>query len=91
MTNNLAGLWDQAGSHQDGTPVHIAEALVTQGYDVVAVEPNIDSHDRFTLVTLEVALKTADVLAVLVKHKGFFDASVKSALGERGALDFFAG
>ena len=73
---------------RESPALHIAEALVTQGYDVVAVEPNIDFHDRFTLVTLEAALKTADVLAVLVKHKGFLDVSVKSALGERGALDF---
>jgi UDP-N-acetyl-D-mannosaminuronic acid dehydrogenase len=73
---------------RESPALHIAEALLTQGYDVVAVEPNIDSHDRFTLVTLDAALKTADVLAVLVKHKGFLDASVKSALGERGALDF---
>jgi len=73
---------------RESPAVHIAEALVSQSYDVVAVEPNIDSHDRFTLVTLEVALKTADVFAVLVKHKGFLDGSVRSALIERSALDF---
>lgn len=73
---------------RESPALHIAEALVSQGYDVVAVEPNIDSHDRFTLVTLEAALKSADILAVLVKHKGFLEASVKSALVEHGALDF---
>lgn len=73
---------------RESPALHITEALVSQGYDVVAVEPNIDSHDRFTLVTLEAALKTADVFAVLVKHKGFLEASVKSALVEHGALDF---
>ena len=73
---------------RESPALHIAEALVSQGYDVVAVEPNIDSHDRFTLVTLEAALKSADVLAVLVKHKGFLEASVKSALVEHGAIDF---
>lgn len=73
---------------RESPALHIADALVTQGYDVVAVEPNIDSQDRFTLVTLEAALKTADVFAVLVKHKGFLENSVKSALVKRGALDF---
>ena len=68
--------------------LRIAEALLAQGYDVVAVEPNIESHDRFPLVTLEAALDTADVFAVLIKHKGFVEASVKSALFEHGALDF---
>lgn len=73
---------------RESPALHIAEALLAQGYDVVAVEPNIESHDRFPLVTLEAALDTADVFAVLVKHKGFVEASVKSALLERGALDF---
>jgi UDP-N-acetyl-D-mannosaminuronic acid dehydrogenase len=54
---------------RESPAVHIANALLTQGYDVVTVEPNIESHDRFTLVTLEDAFKTADVLAVLVKHR----------------------
>lgn len=73
---------------RESPALHIAEALLAQGYDVVAVEPNIESHDRFPLVTIEAALDTADVFAVLVKHKGFVEASVKSALLERGALDF---
>jgi len=73
---------------RESPAVHIAEALLSEGYDVVAVEPNIESHDRFTLVTLDDALKTADVFAVLVKHRGFLDISAKTALGERGALDF---
>ena len=73
---------------RESPAVHIADALLTQGYDVVTVEPNIESHDRFTLVTLEDAFKTADVLAVLVKHRSFLDESVKSTLVERGALDF---
>jgi UDP-N-acetyl-D-mannosaminuronic acid dehydrogenase len=73
---------------RESPALHIAEVLLAQGYDVVAVEPNIESHDRFPLVTLEVALNTADVFAVLVKHKGFNEASVKSALFKHGALDF---
>lgn len=73
---------------RESPAVHIADTLLSQGYDVVAVEPNIESHDRFTLLTLEDALKAADVLAVLVKHRGFLDASVKASLVELGALDF---
>ena len=73
---------------RESPAVHITDALLSQGYDVVAVEPNIESHDRFPLVTLEDALKTSDVFAVLVKHRSFLDAAVKTALRERGALDF---
>ncbi len=73
---------------RESPALQIAEALLAQGYDVVAVEPNIGSHDRLPLVTLETALNTADVFAVLVKHKGFVEALVKSALFKHGALDF---
>jgi UDP-N-acetyl-D-mannosaminuronic acid dehydrogenase len=72
---------------RESPAVHIADALLSQGYEMVAVEPNIDAHDRFTLVSLEDALKTADVFAVLVKHRGFLSESVRVALFERGALD----
>jgi UDP-N-acetyl-D-mannosaminuronic acid dehydrogenase len=65
-----------------------AQSLLALGYDVMAVEPNIDSHEHFTLLTLEDALETADVFAVLVKHKGLMDESVKMALNERSVLDF---
>ena len=73
---------------RESPAVQIAEALLSQGYDVLAVEPNLEAHDRFTLVTTEEALKTADVLAVLVKHRGFLDPPVKAALIELRALDF---
>lgn len=73
---------------RESPAVHIADALLSQGYEIVAVEPNIDAHDRFTLVSLEDALKTADVFAVLVKHREFLSAPVKTALFVRGALDF---
>ena len=73
---------------RESPAVHIASALLSQGYDVVTVEPNIETHDQFTLVSLEDALATADVFAVLVKHREFLDGVVKTALGERGTVDF---
>jgi len=73
---------------RESPALHIAEALLAQGYDVIAVEPNIKTHEHFTLLTLEEALNTADVFAVLVKHRGFLDESVKMALKKRSVLDF---
>lgn len=73
---------------RESPAVHIASELVTQGYDVVAVEPNIDAHDKFSMVSLDDALATADVFAVLVKHRQFLDGQVKTSLGDRFALDF---
>ncbi len=73
---------------RESPALHIAQALLAQGYDIVAVEPNINSHEHLTLLTLEDALETADVFAVLVKHKELLDESVKMALNERSVLDF---
>jgi UDP-N-acetyl-D-mannosaminuronic acid dehydrogenase len=73
---------------RESSAVHIADALLSQGYNIVAVEPNIEAHDRFTLVSLEDSLKTADVIVVLVKHREFLNAPVKTALFDCGALDF---
>lgn len=73
---------------RESPAVHIASELLAQGYDVVAVEPNIEAHDKFALVSLDDALATADVFAVLVKHRQFLDGPVKTSLGERVAVDF---
>ena len=73
---------------RESPALHIAAALKAQGYDVLAVEPNIKSHDQFELISLEDALQTADVFAVLVKHRQFVMPAVKQKLVELKALDF---
>ena len=73
---------------RESPAVHIVDALHAQGYDVMAVEPNIEGHDQFRLATLEDALRSADVFAVLVKHRQFCNASVQNIFAEIGALDF---
>ena len=73
---------------RESPAVHIAGELLSKGYNVVAVEPNIEAHDQFALVSLEEALKTADVIAVLVKHRTFLDEDVKAMLRKRMVLDF---
>lgn len=73
---------------RESPAVHIAEALIRQGYDVIAVEPNIEKHDKFSLSSLEDALNNADVIAVLVKHRQFANDSVRKRLGTANALDF---
>jgi UDP-N-acetyl-D-mannosaminuronic acid dehydrogenase len=73
---------------RESPALHIAAALKSQGYDVVAVEPNIKSHEQFELASLEEALKSADVFAVLVKHRQFLAPLAKQKLVELKALDF---
>lgn len=73
---------------RESPAVHIAATLQDAGYDIVAVEPNIERHDQFKTVELNDALRSADVVAVLVKHRQFTEASVKSKLVELKTLDF---
>ncbi len=73
---------------RESPAVHIAETLQSQGYDVVAVEPNIEVHDEFPLVSLDEAFKTADVFAVLVKHRQFIALAESGSLNRADVLDF---
>lgn len=73
---------------RESPALEVAEALCVQGYDVVAVEPNISSHTEFALLSVERALEDCDVIAVLVKHREFLRADVRERLVEVGALDF---
>ena len=73
---------------RESPALNVALALKTQGYDVIAVEPNIDSHDSFTVVGLEQALGLADVIAVLVKHRQFLAINIQQQLESKSALDF---
>ena len=66
----------------------VAKSLTNQGYEVVAVEPNIETHEIIELVTLEEVLNGNFILALLVKHKVFSDKSIKEKLISLGAIDF---
>lgn len=49
----------------------VTEALVSNGFDVMAVEPNIKSHKSFDIYSTEDALAQADIIVYLVAHKEF--------------------
>lgn len=73
---------------RESPAVQIVSTLTHQGHDVAAVEPNIETHEQFTLTALEPAFKHADVIAVLVRHRQFRDPEIRKKLRECGALDF---
>ena len=73
---------------RESPSVYIAEALQREGYDLVVVEPNIELHDKFQLVSLEDACRIADVIAVLVKHKQFVSLAEAGGFNRTNVLDF---
>lgn len=73
---------------RESPAMQVATTLNSQDYEVIVVEPNIESHDSLKAVGLEHAIKKADVIAVLVKHRQFLSPHVQQQLESKGALDF---
>ena len=73
---------------RESPALHVATALKAKGFDVMVVEPNIETHELFELSTLDHALACADIVAVLVKHKEFIQAGSMIALPIERVMDF---
>jgi len=56
---------------RESPSLYVARSLKMQGFDIIAVEPNIKNSDEFELQPAEKAVKTADIIAFLVGHKEF--------------------
>ena len=66
---------------------YITKSLMSQGLDVLAVEPNIQSHEEFELVDYKKALEEADIATFLVAHKEFKSLNIKTDLDFCGVLN----
>jgi UDP-N-acetyl-D-mannosaminuronic acid dehydrogenase len=73
---------------RESPALQVAEVLIGQGYDVIAVEPNIQAHAVFPLLDLNAAVAQADVIAVLVKHREFMQPANKQQFSKMSVLDF---
>ena len=73
---------------RESPAVQIALALEQSHFDIVAVEPNIETHEGFKLLGLDMLFTQVDVIAVLVKHREFCEAGTRKKLAGFGALDF---
>jgi UDP-N-acetyl-D-mannosaminuronic acid dehydrogenase len=73
---------------RESRALEVAETLLEEGYEIVAVEPNIRSHANLSLMNLSDAIEQADIVCVLVKHNEFLQPIEKDQLKKCGALDF---
>ena len=73
---------------RESKAVEVAETLLGEGYEISAVEPNIQSHKDLLLLNLLYAVEYADIICVLVKHREFLQSQIKEKLIECEALDF---
>lgn len=56
---------------RESPALHVSEQLETDGFKVLFVEPNLNSHDQFKLTSLTEAKNTCDIMVFLVAHKEF--------------------
>lgn len=73
---------------RESPALEIAHALKARGHDLVVVEPHVEAIEGFALTSLESALESSEVVAVLVRHQAFLAPGVRETLGGHGALDF---
>lgn len=73
---------------RESPALEIVHELMEHGCNVVAVEPNIDTHSSIPLAQLSEALDHSDIVAVLVKHRQFkgLDTTGKRVLDYCGLL-----
>ncbi len=56
---------------RESPALYIAKRLMSEGLEILAVEPNITSHPEFEVVEYRKALDEADIIVFLVSHKEF--------------------
>jgi UDP-N-acetyl-D-mannosaminuronic acid dehydrogenase len=72
---------------RESPAVEVARSLVDLGVTLIAVEPNIQAHDNFTLCSFQDSLD-ADLMVLLVKHKEFLMLESREKLLDKNVLDF---
>jgi UDP-N-acetyl-D-mannosaminuronic acid dehydrogenase len=65
---------------RESPALYITRRLKADGLDILAVEPNIESHKEFEIVDYKTALKNADIVTFLVAHKEFKKLDIKTDL-----------
>jgi UDP-N-acetyl-D-mannosaminuronic acid dehydrogenase len=73
---------------RESPAIRIVETLQSGGYDIVAVEPNIEEHRTIKLADFDGALAEADVVVLLVKHRSFCTDYARDKLRGMRSLDF---
>jgi len=72
---------------RESPALYITKRLISDGMDVLAVEPNIEINDEFEIVDYKKALEEADIVTFLVAHKEFNSLDIKSELDFCGVLN----
>jgi len=72
---------------RESPALYITRQLMASGFDVLAVEPNIEAFSEFDIIDYQEALKGADIVTFLVGHKEFKGLDIKTNLDFCGVLN----
>jgi UDP-N-acetyl-D-mannosaminuronic acid dehydrogenase len=72
---------------RESPALSITKQLMHDGFDIMAVEPNIKSYEGLNLVSYQDALNKADILIFLVAHKEFKSLKVTNSIDFCGVID----
>ena len=73
---------------RESKALEVVETLLSEGHEIYAVEPNIQSHKNLQTLNLSNAIEQADIICILVKHREFLQSEIKEKLIKCEALDF---
>ncbi|GIT98451.1 UDP-N-acetyl-D-mannosamine dehydrogenase [Sulfurovum sp. TSL1] len=65
---------------RESPALYITKRLITDGFNVLAVEPNITKHEEFNIFNYNEAVKQADIVTFLVAHKEFKNLELETDL-----------
>ena len=65
---------------RESPALHITRRLKSDGLEILAVEPNIESHKEFEIVDYKDAMEQADIVTFLVAHKEFKNLDIETYL-----------
>ena len=71
---------------RESPALYITRSLISDGLDVLAVEPNIKTFSEFDIIDYKEAVKEADIVAFLVAHKEFRGLDISTNLDFCGVL-----
>jgi UDP-N-acetyl-D-mannosaminuronic acid dehydrogenase len=71
---------------RESPALFITRRLIADGLDILAVEPNIESFEKFEIVEYKEALDKADIITFLVGHDEFKNLNIRNALDFCGVL-----
>jgi UDP-N-acetyl-D-mannosaminuronic acid dehydrogenase len=72
---------------RESPALYITRRLKADGLDILAVEPNIQSHREFEVVDYKQAIEQAEIVTFLVAHKEFKKLDVETELDFCGVIN----